>query len=238
MAWLQGLAGKAEGFLNKMDQTAAVSLQQPGSTEKLNASTTDETWNTLHRIRRSGSNSSTVSDFTDGSSGRRIGGGGQAAHTIDETSDDFTVNSIRRTASHQDFEWPSSSPTASPSRSKQHKRSSSGKKSVDLFAELNASTAGEGRKDGADGLSINRSTNDSPLAVDVDGDSSDVLPSASTESELNGSGPALETVARENQLMKSELQSQSRELSMALNRVKRAEQGWLVFLFVFTCLGF
>ena len=158
-----------------------------------------------------------------------MGGGAQAAHTIDETSDDFTVNSIRRTASHQDFEWPSSSPTASPSRSKQHKRSSSGKKSMDLFAELNASTAGEGRNDVTDGLSINQATDDSPLVVDVDGDSSDVLPSASTESVLNGSGPGLETVARENQLMKSELQSQSRELSMALNRVKRAEQGWIAF---------
>ncbi|OWA50978.1 Golgin subfamily A member 5 [Hypsibius exemplaris] len=222
MAWLQGLAGKAEGLLNKMDQTAAVSLHSPGSTEKLNATIHSDQpsggWNSMHRIRRSGSNSSTVSDFTDGGTGRYQQGEGQVINEMEEQGGHF-----RRTASSQsmnqahdyDGEWTAVSSSSSP-RAKQHKRSASARKPVDMFEELNATSfaSEKGTADGADG------TGEDGDEVVEDGGRTAVR-SASQELTTGGS---VDSLARENQLMKSELQSQARELSMALNRVKRAEQ--------------
>jgi hypothetical protein len=226
MSWLQGLAGKAEGLLTRMDQTAASSLHSPGSTDHLNGSTDHlngsskefpDGFGAWSRVRRSGSNSSTVSDFSGGYQGQ--------AQTVNETN--LNEISIRRTASHQDLDW-NSSPRP------KHKRNASSKQEDDLLSQLNfptpektnlhASSRPERESSRSNLQSDQNSEKNKP---DVsDGAEIEVQKDVLIESPTNGSvGASLEAVIRENKLIKSELQGQSRELSMALTRVKRAEQG-------------
>lgn len=95
MAWLQGLAGKAENLLNKMDQTAAETLHSEKSQPGSNASSRRPTMVSISH-NRTGSNISVASDFTSSYSGQFSS---DAWNEIDGISHD---SAMRRSASHQE----------------------------------------------------------------------------------------------------------------------------------------
>lgn len=134
MAWLQGLAGKAENLLNRMDQTAADTLLHSPSTSAFGSSIdlAEKFHSAVKSHRHSNSSTSTTSDNALEGDHRSL---------PEEIWKDFDSldTSMRRTASSQDFSSPRSSSFTGDKISRKNKLAKT--KDADLLNYLNAKDA-------------------------------------------------------------------------------------------------
>ncbi|GAU98260.1 hypothetical protein RvY_09432 [Ramazzottius varieornatus] len=214
MSWIQGLAGKAEGLLQRMDQTAADTLQQTAGEASPSASHRSDghrdSLSTGGRTRRSGSNASSVPDYTSSAS----------KHLLQDETFDYTnglsPRNVRRIASHHDIE----------SRDKSDIRQGSAAATSRLSKQRSSFNTLE-QPEMPDLLTASAT----PLPSTTSGSSWGHTRTSSTDTssqslirQASGTTQLTEEAQRENTLLKSELQAQARELSSALARAKRAEQ--------------